>query len=109
MEVSTLVTISFKKCCMSSQNKATQGEAVFVGGRGVPLWVVGSDCGLPLPELDNNSGYGRDVFLISFGDIPGMFVLKFQTTSSFLYVCQSVSWPPSLLKLDQYNDISSSG
>ena len=47
LEVSTLVTISFKKCCMSSQNKATQGEAVFVGGRGGPfvggwvcLWVA---------------------------------------------------------------------
>ena len=46
---------------------------LWVGG-GVPLWVVGSVCGLPLPQLVNNSGYGRDVFLKSFGDIPGMFL-----------------------------------
>ena len=60
---------------MSPQNKATQGEAVFVvGGRGVPLWVVGSVCGLPLPQLVNNSGSGRDIFLNSFGNIPGMFL-----------------------------------
>ena len=43
-----------------------------------------------------------------FGDIPGMFVHLFQIILNFLYICQSVSWLTSLLKLDKYGDISSS-
>ena len=46
----------------------------FVCGWGVHLWVGGSFCGLPLPQLVNNSGSGRDIFLNSFGDIRGMFL-----------------------------------
>ena len=40
---------------------------------------------------------------------PGMLVHKLQITLNFLYVCQSVSWLTSLLKLDKYRHISSSG
>ena len=43
------------------------------------------------------------------GDIPRMFVHMFQIILNFLYVCQSVSWLTSLLKLDKYRDISWSG
>ena len=38
-----------------------------------------------------------------------MFVHLFQIILNFLYVSQSVSWFTSLLKLDKYRDISSSG
>ena len=38
-----------------------------------------------------------------------MFLHLFQIVVNFLYVCQSVSWLTSLLKLDKYRDISSSG
>ena len=48
-------------------------------------------------------------FLKSFGDIPGMFVDFLWIVPNFLYVCQSVSWLTSLLKLDKSRDISSSG
>merc|ERR1712082_526740 len=52
---------------------------------------------------------GGDIFLKFFGDIPGMLVHYFQIVLNFLYVCQSVSWLTSLLKLDISRDISSSG
>ena len=41
-----------------------------------------------------------------FGDIPGMLLHHFQIILNFLYVCQSVSWLTSLLKLDKYRHIS---
>ena len=50
-----------------------------------------------------------DIFLNFFGDIPGMLVQYFQIILNCLYVCQSVSWLTSLLKLDQSRDVSSSG
>ena len=50
-----------------------------------------------------------DIFLKSFGDIPGMLVHYFQTLLNFLYVCQSVIWLTFLLMLDKYRDICSSG
>ena len=43
-------------------------------------------------DISSKSG---DIFLKSFKDIP------------FLYVCQSVTWLTSLLKLDKYRNISS--
>ena len=51
----------------------------------------------------------RDIFLIFFGDILGMFVHFFQIFTNFLYVCQSISWLTSIMKLGQYRDISCSG
>ena len=56
----------------------------------------------------NIFGSVRDIFLISFGDIPRMFVHCFQPILNLLYVCQFVSWLTSLLKLDKCKDISSS-
>ena len=55
------------------------------------------------PVLDDIS------FWNFFGDIAGMFVPYFQIISNFLYICQSVSWLTSLLKLNKSRDISSSG
>ena len=52
---------------------------------------------------------GWDIFLKSFGDIPGMFVHWFQFILNFLYVCESVSWLTFLLKIQLNWDISSSG
>ena len=52
---------------------------------------------------------GWHIFLKLFGDIPLMLVHYFQIILNFLYICQSVSWLTSLLKLDKYRDISSSG
>ena len=72
---------------------STQGAAVFISG-------------LTLTQLVNISGSGWDMFLNSFGDIPGMFVHYFQIITNMLYVCQSVSWPTSFLKLYKYRDIS---
>ena len=45
----------------------------------------------------------------SFLDIPGMFVHYFQIITNFLFVCQSYSLLISLLKIDQYRDISCPG
>ena len=44
-----------------------------------------------------------------FGDIPEMCVHYFQMLTNFVYVCQSVRWVTSLLKLDKCRVISSSG
>ena len=52
---------------------------------------------------------GWDTFLNFFGDIPWMFLHYSQTMTHFLYVCNSVRWLTSLLKLAQYRDISCSG
>ena len=52
---------------------------------------------------------GWYIFLISFGDIPRMFVHKLKIFLNFLYVCQSVSWFTFLLKFNKYRDISCSG
>ena len=43
-----------------------------------------------------------------FGDIPEGFVHWLETFTNFLFVCQSVSWLTSLLKLYKYRDISCS-
>ena len=50
-----------------------------------------------------------DIFLKIFGDIPWMFLHHFSKITNCLYVCQSVSWLTSLLKLDKCRDISCSG
>ena len=57
---------------------------------------------------DNSSSRGY-IFLKFLGDILGTIVHQFQIFLIFLYVCQSVSWPTHLLKLDKYRDVSSSG
>ena len=49
------------------------------------------------------------IFLNFFGGISGIFLHYFQIISNFLYVCQSISWPTSLLILGQYREISCSG
>ena len=51
---------------------------------------------------------GWDIFMNFFGDISGMLVHYFHIILNFLYVCQSVSWLTSLLKLHKFRDISSS-
>ena len=63
------------------------------------LLVSQSVSGLPLTQLVNNSGSGRDIFLKSFGDTPGMFLHQFQRIPNFLYVCQSAHCLTSFLKL----------
>ena len=44
-----------------------------------------------------------------FGDILGICVNFFQIITYFLYVCQSIGWLTSIMKLGQYRDISYSG
>ena len=63
---------------------------------------------LKLDKYRHISGPERDIFLKIFGDIPGMLLYHFQIILNSLYVCQSVSWITSLLKLHKYRDISSS-
>ena len=55
------------------------------------------------------SSSGSDIFLQFFGEISGMLTRQFQIILNFLYVCQSVSWLTSLLKLYKYRDNFSSG
>ena len=64
---------------------------------------------LKLDKYRDISSSAWDIFLNFFGDISGMLVHYFQIILNFLYVFQSVSWLTSLLKLDKYKDISSSG
>ena len=64
---------------------------------------------LKLDKSRDISNSGWDIFLKFFEGIPGMFVHLFQIILNFMYVCQSVSWLTSLLKLFKYRDISSSG
>ena len=61
---------------------------------------------LKLNKYGDISCSGWDIFLKIFGDISGMLAHQFQIIMNFLYVCQSVSWLTSLLKLDKYRDIS---
>ena len=63
----------------------------------------------PLTSYFYNFGSGWDMFLKSLRGIPGLFLDYFQIISNILYVCQSVGWLTSLLKLHEYGDISSSG
>ena len=63
---------------------------------------------LKLDKSRDISCSGWDIVLKFFGDIPGMFIHYFQIIINFVYVCQSVSWLTSLLKLDKYRDISCS-
>ena len=46
---------------------------------------------------------------MSLWNIAGMVAYKFQIIQNFLHVCQSISWLNSVLKLNKYRDISSSG
>ena len=57
-------------------------------------------------DISSSGGY---IFLKFFGDIPEMLLHNFQIIMNFLCACQSVSWLTSLLKSDNYKDISSSG
>ena len=61
---------------------------------------------LKLDKYGDISIFGWDIFLKIFGDIPGIMLHHFPIILNFLYVCQSVSWLTSLLKLDKYRDIS---
>ena len=76
------------------------------------LYVCQSDSWLTflliLDKYKDSSSFGWYTFLKSFGDIPGIFLQLFLTFSHFLYICQSISWLPFLLKSDKYRDISSS-
>ena len=60
-------------------------------------------------QFRNISSSGSDIFLKSFGDIPGMFLHYIQKYQNFLYLCQFAIWLTSLLKLDKYRFISRSG
>ena len=64
---------------------------------------------LKLEKYRDISSSVWDIFLKFFGGITGMFVHLFQIILNFMYVCQSVSWLTSLLKLYKYRDISTSG
>ena len=64
---------------------------------------------LKLNKSRDISSSGWDFFLIFFGDIPGMLVHYFQIILNFFYVCHSVGWLTSLLKIDKYRYIWSSG
>ena len=86
--------------CWSVQN-CTSG----VGSRESRERVVGLTILRPTTNLQLlQQKFGVRQF---FGNIPGMFVHWFQINLIF-YVCQSVSWLTSLLKLDKYKDISRS-
>ena len=63
---------------------------------------------LKLDKCRNISCSRQDIFMKIFGDILRMFLHYFQRLTKFLYVCQSVSWLTSLLKLDKCRDISNS-
>ena len=63
---------------------------------------------LKLDKSRDISCSGWDIVLKFFGDIPGMFIHYFQIIINFVYVCQSLSWLTSILKLDKYRDISCS-
>ena len=52
------------------------------------------------------SSSGWYIYLNFYGHNPGMLVHLFQIILNFLYICQSVSWLISLLKLVKYGDIS---
>ena len=61
-----------------------------------------------LLKLDKYKDISRseiDISLNFFGDNPRMLLHHFQIILNFLYVCQSVSWHTSLLKLGQYRQI----
>ena len=64
---------------------------------------------LKLYKYRDISSSGRDIFLKFSGDIPRMNLHQFQIILNFLYVCQSVSWLTSLLKLYKYRVTASSG
>ena len=61
---------------------------------------------LKLDKYRDISSSAWDIFLNFFGDIPRMLLHHLQIILNFLYVCQSVSWLSSLMKLGQYRDIS---
>ena len=63
---------------------------------------------LKLGKYRDVSCPGWDIFFKYFGHLPGMFFTLFLKIKILLYVCLSVSWLTSLLKLGQYRDISAS-
>ena len=69
-------------------------------------WLI---CSLKSDQYRDISCPWWDIFLEIFGDIPWTFLYHFSIIINCLYVCQSVSWLTSLLKLDKYRDISCSG
>ena len=75
------------------------------------LFVYLSVCSLAyflteIRPIQQYVNFGWYIPLNFFGDIPGMLLHHFKIILNFLYVCQSVSWLTSLLKLDKYRDIS---
>ena len=62
-----------------------------------------------LGQYRDISWFGGDIFLKFFWGIPGMFVHTLPIITIFFYVCESVSWLISLLKINKYRDFSSSG
>ena len=64
---------------------------------------------LKLGHYRDISFSGWDIFLKFDGHIPEIFLCYFKIIIIFLYICQSVSWLTSLLSLDKYRDISSTG
>ena len=64
---------------------------------------------LKLYKYSDISCYRWDIFHIFLGYFPWMFGHYFQINMNCLYVCQSVRWLTSLLKLDKYRDIYISG
>ena len=65
-----------------------------------------------LPYFMTNTGISQvldEPYSETIGELPGMLVHYFQIILNFLYVCQCVGWLSSLLKLNKYRDISSSG
>ena len=93
-------------------HEASLGIIIKIWGEPNYLYVCQSVSWLTsLLKLDKSrdiSCSGWDVVLKFLGDIPGMFIHYFQIIINFVYVCQSVSWLTSLLKLDKYRDISCS-
>ena len=61
---------------------------------------------LKLDKCSDISCSGWDIFLKFFWDIPRMLLHYFQIITNFLFVCQSVNWLTSLMKLGKYRDIS---
>ena len=72
-------------------------------------WVSSLTSFLKLCHYRDISCSGWDIYLNDFGEIPGMFVHYFQIFRNILYVCHSVSWLTSFLKLDKYRNVSWSG
>ena len=60
---------------------------------------------LKLDKYRDISSSVWDIFLKIFGGIPGMFLQLYQIILKFLYVCQSVIWLTSLMKLHKLRNL----